>query len=204
MEQEDKEEAPYDCGPSSHLDRANLCLQKAEPEFLFYAALELRCFVESRQSLYLEAQEKYVKSIPRRWEIGKQAKELQQVYDRQEIQQAKVIFENGSEFIFRYVPVSYQLKKRAGRLGDYLHSTVNTRTQKNLTELREFLLETFEMASACQSGNLLSPLLLNVETGKPEGKFHILLTFSDQEEELKAGLEAGGQFKLQVEYHAIE
>lgn len=193
----------FNCGPSSHLERAKRCLKKTEPEFLFYAALELRYFVESRQALYLDAQEKYIESIPRRWKIGHQAKALRQVYDREEIQQATATFEDGCKFVFRYVPVSTSLKNNAERLGQLLHSQKGSPTSQYLTEIREFLHETSAMAIACEAGNLLAPLLLDVKTGKPEGKFQILLPPSE-EQKLKDSLSAGYQIKMNIEYHSIE
>ena len=71
-----KKDEEFSCGPSSHLERAKRCLKKTEPEFLFYAALELHYFVESGQALYLDAREKYIKSIPRRWKVEHQANAL--------------------------------------------------------------------------------------------------------------------------------
>lgn len=44
------------CGSEAYLDRAKDCLEEGNPRNLFYAAFELRCFVERRQQDYLEAQ----------------------------------------------------------------------------------------------------------------------------------------------------
>ncbi|MEZ5767724.1 MAG: hypothetical protein R3D80_08700 [Paracoccaceae bacterium] len=91
-------------------------------EFLFYAAFEL-AVSEQRQHELLSAQERYRRSLPKKFEIGKQHLELSRIFGRNEIQCITSTFQYGWEIEFQYVPVSVSLRKRAQRL-DHRHVAV--------------------------------------------------------------------------------
>ncbi|MEZ5721619.1 MAG: hypothetical protein R3D59_08040, partial [Paracoccaceae bacterium] len=130
-------------------------------EFLFYAAFELRCFVEQRQHELLSAQERYRRSLPKKFEIGKQHLELSRIFGRNEIQCITSTFQYGWEIEFQYVPVSVSLRKRAQRLDQYRHALPSDMDRSQLDSLRGYLETTVNMARECASGNMLSPALLS-------------------------------------------
>jgi hypothetical protein len=76
----------YGVNGDAYLARAKSQLERNNPEALFYAALELRCFVEARQDDYLDAQKRYARSIPKPYKIGAQGRVLDRIFDNKQIQ----------------------------------------------------------------------------------------------------------------------
>lgn len=193
----------YSCDSDSYLTRARVCLESGDPKYLFYAAFELRCFVESRHNEYLEAQEQYRSSLPKRWKIGKQAKELGQIFDLDKVQKITNTFEDGFAFVSRYVPVSNALRKSAERLGELLHSQQGALSETKIEEIRIWLKSLFDCSNECNSGNMLSPVLFNDLTGKSIGGVTLKLV-SDEAVELVKRLKVDAKMIALVEYVDFE
>lgn len=193
----------YNIDPHSYLERASRCLEHGNTEHLFYAAFELRCFVESRQFQYLEAQKQYVDSMPRHWKVGQQSKELKKIFDIEKIQKTTNIFSDGFEFVYLYIPVSTKLKNNAEKIGELMHSQAKEVTIKDRNNIGNFLTETLSLASHCLSGNLLAPMLLNSKTGQPAGNIQLMLD-NEQLQELKPRLIPNDPFVAHVEYLSNE
>ena len=193
----------YFCDSESYLDRAKACLGKNEPQYLFYAAFELRCFVESRQHDYLEAQEKYRKSLPSRWKIGKQSAELRRIFNLDKIQKITNTFDDGLQFVGLYIPVSKSLKNNAERLGKLLHAREGSLSEQEFGETRTWLGKMLDHAGECQSGNMLSPVLYDKSTQKSIGAMTITLEH-DKAHEFKHRARVGALMMAKVEYVDFE
>ncbi len=195
-------QSQHRCHPENYLKRAKHCLGQSEPEFLYYAALELRCFVEARQHQYLTAQRKYAKSMPRSWRIGQQGKELKRIYDLQKIQRLRMIFQDNFEFEFRYVPVSEILRNNSEKLGKLLHAQEDVQEQSHLEEMQALLSTTWEKANHCQSGNLLAPSLLDKSSGQPAGNLEAIVP-NGESAELIRHMQEGAKMIVKVDYLEI-
>lgn len=149
----------YHCKPSDYLQRAEKCLRKESPEFIFYAAFELRCFVEIRQQEYLLAAERYRKSLPDRWHVSKQYKTLQTVYSSGKKQVLSFALDSGYSFQGVFVPVSNRLKSDAERMGQLLHSQDKMIGEEQLSQIKSDLWKVFGRALECNSGNMLCPVI---------------------------------------------
>jgi hypothetical protein len=150
----------YEQDPTEYLDGAHYCLERGDHRHLAYAALELRRFVEARQYEYLVAQEIYRISLPKTHEISKQYRELRRIYGDEKTQMLNFIFEDGSEFTFRFVPISQSLKQRAEAMSQWLHAPRRQPSEDMFRSFRELAEQTYVDARAVNAGNLLCPSLL--------------------------------------------
>ncbi|WP_430449400.1 hypothetical protein [Rhodophyticola sp.] len=189
----------YSVSPQAYLARVKEQLEQGTPQSLFYAAFELRCFVESRQSLYLEAQGEYARSIPKAHKIGAQGKALEAIFESNRIQhitwsaQQKVIFDA------YYVPLHPDLRKYAERLGDLLHARNAWIAPDNewWHDTYSGLCDAYELAWQCCQGSLLSPMFLI--DGKTIGRVSLSVSGSNHRE-LLAALKEGEEGILGVDY----
>lgn len=193
----------YYCSPRSYLERAEICLTHDEVHFLFYAAFELRCFVEARQQQYLEAQESYRLALPGQWKIGKQAAELGRIFGRNDIQRVTYIFPSGDELACKYVPISSKLKSKTEKLGGLLHAQKENLEKGRIDELKSSLFGIYEAANECQDGNMLSPLLLNLD-GTAIFTDTTLEIPHDDMEKLHLNFKEGTKMRLNVDYVDFE
>lgn len=189
----------YSIAPDAYLERARDHLISGEAVSIFYAALELRCFVESRQDRYLEAQAEYAKSIPKRWKIGAQGKALEAIFEKDQIQQ--ISWQSNNELVFEahYVPLSPELRKIAERLGSLLHAQEKwiSPEDKWWNTTREELRHAYNLAWTCNKGNLLSPMLLI--KGRTLGNMMLEIE-SDTKDKLLANMKKGAMGVLNVDY----
>lgn len=162
----------YGVSARDYLARARLNLASDQLPSLFYAAFELRCCVEARQDLYLEAQRKYRRSLPRSWQLKPKSRELDRIFASNRIAKITVHFDDSIASTFHYVPVSTSLLKAAQKLGDDLHCKQRHHDPSHpwWSELRDRLVDTYRQAWFCCKGQLLCPLLLNPDL-KTEGIF---------------------------------
>jgi len=191
----------YTADSDSYLARAKSCLEKSEAAFRFYAAFELRCYVEQRQHELLLAQERYRRSLPKKFELAKQHRELNRIFGRNEIQSITSTFADGWTIEFRYVPVSSFLKRRAQRLDQFRHALSEDMDDSMLGEFHGFLTSTTKMADECASGNMLSPALMSKEG--VIGDIQVKLG-SEDPVEMKRRFVAGTQVNLSVRYLPFE
>ncbi|MFT4115603.1 hypothetical protein [Bradyrhizobium sp.] len=153
---------PFDETSRGHLARARKRLEGDDRADLFYAALELRFCVEARQNDYVQAQSRYLKSIPAAHKIGNQAAALRRLFDRDETLRVEIDFHDLPPKVLYYTPVTNELKKSAEKLGDLLHIQKVRRSGDEAWWLsqKSFLLQTYRSAWYACRGEMLSPLLL--------------------------------------------
>ena len=189
----------YAITPDAYLGRAREHILNGSAQSLFYAALELRFFVESKQDQYLEAQAEYAKSVPKRWKIGAQGKALEAIFESNRIQQ--VAWSVKGELIYEahYVPLPPELRKYAERLGDLLHAMGEWKASDDpwWSKTWKDLRVAYELAWQCNRGLLLSPMFL-VE-GHAVGTM-VLSADGDARDKLLKNMEAGTMGVMKVDY----
>ena len=154
----------YYFGSHSYLERARQCLLEKTRRYLFYAALELRGCIEARQDEYLDAQKRYRRSLRKSWQSGKKAKELNRIFNEDQIAKVTLNQEEFSTLTLFHVPVKKALVNQTNKLGYYLHA--EPAREPNEAWWREFaslLLDTYCGAWVICRGNLLCPPLLNAD-----------------------------------------
>jgi len=174
----------YSITPAAYLERARALIIEDTARSLFYAALELRCFVEARQDLYLEAQKEYVRSVPRAWKIGAQGKALDGVFRSERIQHISWYVDGELILDTYHIPVSAALRNNAEKLGELLHAQeVHRQFDHNWwSETRQKLIQTYELAWTCNKGSLLSPMFLH--DGRTVGKMMLNVETSEKSQPL--------------------
>ncbi len=173
----------YFIDPQSYLARAKNCIEKQTCEDLFYAAFELRCFVEQRQAQYLDAQKIYTKSIPKHWKLSKQTSLLQKVYESKQIQVLRWNIEGQPPLEICYVPVSRQLLNSVARIDRFRHAQKHYRSPEDVWWIttRKQILELYKLCWLCNCGNMLSPALISSK--KIVGDIAIRIALSDNDDE---------------------
>ncbi|MBZ9603948.1 hypothetical protein [Phyllobacterium chamaecytisi] len=152
----------YGTHPADYLDRAKERLQERTPESLFYAALELRFFLESRQDLYLNAQKAYARSVPRAWKTTHQWLELERIFGSDEIQHLHFEFHEGGQFDFYYTPVTLELRKGAEKLSEFLHAQAyHAASDVWWSNFLSKILDVYRRAWICSRGKLFYPALIS-------------------------------------------
>jgi hypothetical protein len=154
--------ARYGINADAYLARAKSRLEENTAEALFYAAFELRCFVEARQDDYLDAQKEYARSIPKAYKIGAQGKALERIFDSKQIQFFAFAVDGGEIYKSYHVPVSRKLRNETEWLGNLLHAQMKWRALDDpwWQTTRERVLAIYRLAWKCSQGNLPSPLFL--------------------------------------------
>ncbi|WP_109614517.1 hypothetical protein [Pseudaminobacter salicylatoxidans] len=125
---------------------------------MFYAALELRGCVEARQDEYLEAQVRYRQSLPRSWQVGKKAKELDRIFSQDKISKITIAPAMVPSLTVYHIPVGKHLVNCVDRLGNYLHAVQFQRMNDPWwMDFKALLLETYRAAWIVCQGSLLCP-----------------------------------------------
>lgn len=144
----------------AYLARARGELDSRRCDRLFYAALELRCAVESRLQQYLDAREDIAKHKKKGWRIAASEMELSKVFkDGRTIVELQLSEAATGRLRLFYTPVNKTLVSAAERIGDLLH---HRRTNLDHTDIwwqktRSFLEETFTGLEFASAGTLLAP-----------------------------------------------
>ena len=154
----------YGTSEHAYLERAKQMLNDGRKPQLFYAALELRCCIESRQDTYVQAQKQYARSIPRSWQIGPKARTLEQFFNSRRL--AKLTFSHSDldqPVIVYYSPVTADLNKSAKQLGDYLHAKALFHAADDpwWSDFRDRLINIYRMAWVACRGELICPPLIS-------------------------------------------
>jgi hypothetical protein len=192
--------AVYGIAPRDYLARAKQRLEERTLVGLFYAALEVRCFVEARQDEYLDAQKEYAKSIPKAWKIGAQGKSLEWVFSSKQIQHLTWLV--GDKSIEAYhVPVGEELRNAGERLSDLLHVQAKRYDVSDpwWTETRRRLVGIYQRAWACCQGRLLCPALVGKD-GQTIGAIKIELDANGDPRGVADMLKPGVRGILRVNY----
>ncbi|WP_414814962.1 hypothetical protein [Rhizobium sp. IY2] len=175
----------YGVSSRSYLKRAKCRINENTDEGLFYAALELRSFLEARQDEYLDAQRTYAKSMPAAWETSKQWKALQRISKSDKIQHLNFSFSDGWTLEAFHVPVTETFRKATEKLSDMLHAQAVYRPPESpwWEEARHKVIAVYRSAWLCQQGTLLCPAL--VDKDMIEGRLALLLPGGETEEYAK-------------------
>lgn len=154
---------PYDFSARGYLERAKANLQKDDPQYIFYAAFEMRCGVERRMQEYLYAWPHIPEKQKTDWEIGKLGKAVEKHFILRDKYQEWSVFdlETGQiAAVLYYTPVTKALRINAGKLGNYLHSPVINGDQSVWwTEFRLLLDEMANQLETAVTGTLLGPAM---------------------------------------------
>lgn len=153
----------YDFSARGHLERAKANLEKDNPQYLFYAAFELRCGVESRMQEYLYAWPHIPDKQKTGWEIGKLGKAVEKHFIlRDQCQEWSIVDRETGQIgsVLYYTPVTKALRINAGKLGNYLHSPNFDGDQRVWwTEFRLLLDEMVNQLETAVTGTLLGPAM---------------------------------------------
>lgn len=156
----------YSVSANAYLSRAKAALMTGKPEALFYAALELRCCIETRQAEYAEALIAYKGTRIKPWNIGDIGKKIRKASNADRI--ALMRYDFGELKLESYhTPVSDGLVKFAEReLGPLLHcqSEYRKSDDKWWDNVRENLLGGYRMAWLACKGDSLTPPLWDQKT----------------------------------------
>ena len=115
----------YGVSAQAYLARAEARLASSRCEELFYAALELRAGIESRMQEYLQEQRHISKKKKKGWQIAKLGRNIEHAFRLGDKVAEITITESESKApiaVLYYTPVKSTLKKKAERLGYYLHA----------------------------------------------------------------------------------
>ena len=168
-----------------YLERAKSRLLEDTPEALFYAAFELRCFLEARQDHYLDAQRQYTKSVPEAaWKLSSQGKSLRAIYKEERIQQIVWAFSEERQLLLHHVPVTNRLRQLVGQLDTYRHAQSQYRDPEDewWAVFRGRLVEVYRLAWVVLQGNLPSPALISRKGGKVIG--NLIVEFDEKPDDL--------------------
>lgn len=191
----------YGIGSHAYLARAKARFNEGTHEALFYAALELRCYVEARQDTYLDTQKQYVSSVPPSWKIGHQWKALEKVMEGPRIQY--LAFSNDAGFALDafYVPVSASLKNGAERLSELIHAQHKSYPVDHewWTKTRDEIRRVYRHAWTCERGNMLCPAL--IAGGKMIGSFTTAIQpDSENLESIRSTMVKNALMSVKVDY----
>ncbi len=157
----------YNISTEDYLERARQQLDSGTVAGIFYAALELRCGIESRMYRYLEARENITKLKRRGWKIAKMASQIESTF-KTKGKVCVMSFDNEDFPIseLKYIPISNKLKKMAERLGDYLHVSKKYRSDNDpwWTEARSYMESVYDELSFIATGTLMGAPLKDPKT----------------------------------------
>ncbi len=159
-----------DYGVRSHdyLQRARQRLDEGTPEGTLYAALELRCGIETRIQLYLAAQTESDKLRKDGWKVAVLGKELERRFKLGEKTiHIQVLDKDDNTVIddWFYTPVTPKLRSLHGKLGNYLHALKRLRATNDpwWQQARDFMEGVYIELEKATRGNLMSVPLMNSE-----------------------------------------
>lgn len=194
-----KPDFSYDMTCTGFLKRAKSRLDAPSAEHTVYAALELRLFLETRLSDYLDAQRRYAKSIPKGFKTAEQQRELQRISGGAKIQHLKAKFPDGLEIEMYHTPISDGVRRRVDKLSELLHAQHGGHGHATgwWLEKHAEVVRAYRLCWFCNQGNLLSPAMITEK--RDMGDLAVSLA-GDMAEDLKSRVQKGGQFQLNVRY----
>lgn len=142
--------------------RAEVRLDEKTYESLFYAALELRCGIESRMQEYMENWDHISEKKKKGWQIAKLGKNLENAFRTGNNVVRWEVLESGTRqpiACFYHTPVTKGLRETGGRLGNYLHAMKHWRSADDpwWGKFRATLLDALEGLRFANKGTLLGP-----------------------------------------------
>lgn len=158
----------YGVGPRDYLQRARQLLDESKKLCLFHAAFELRCGVEAQLKEYLDAQKHISKKTKSHWEIPKPSKGVKKAFGINKPVEIEIRDKVSGELYgkFLYTPVSKELIKLEGKLGNYLHNMKKFKPANDewWKSFRDELERTYTLLERATEGSLLGPPLLDSKT----------------------------------------
>lgn len=162
---------PYGISAEAYLARAKSLLASGRREDLFYAAFELRAGIEARMQEYLDVHRHISNKKKKGWQIAKLGRAVEQAFQTgDKVVEITAIEPDSNEIIacFYYTPVKAALRKKAQRLGLYLHAI---KEKKVLNEewwstFRILLKQIIKELGEATEGMLLGPPLIQRSTGQ--------------------------------------
>ncbi|UDF05357.1 hypothetical protein [Asticcacaulis sp. AND118] len=191
----------YGVAAGSYLHRARERLLDGTKESLFYAALELRCCVETRQAEYLEHLNAYKGKKVRPYKIGDNRSKIEKISGGKVIARMTFHFED-ELFIGYHTPVPLALVQYCEQKIDNLrHAQPYYRDNDDpwWEEVRQGLVSNYRLAWISCKGNMLVPPLW----GNKGKDVHPMVFDVDEQSRAviqRLSQQAGRQFKAQVEY----
>ncbi len=151
----------YPVSAKAYLARAKDALENGRPEGLFYAALELRCCIETRQAEYAEALSAYKETKIKPWNIGDTGRRIRRASYADRIALFRYNFGEGW-FDSYHTPISDKLIAFAEKeLGQLLHCQLVYRSPEEewWANTKAQLIEGYRMTwLSCQGDSLVPPL----------------------------------------------
>lgn len=166
----------YSTNIYSHINRGRIELDSGDKHRIFYAAFELRCAIESRLQEYLNARKELSKKKQQGWRVSKASRILERAFiDGVKVVQVRVTSSLGVDIPLYHTPVTEDMRKASGRLGELLHAQKKIRSDNDewRERTRDLLERTFILAETLSKGTLLAPPVKS-----PEGLTHLDIYFS--------------------------
>ena len=195
----------YDVLVDSYRSRVRELLDKNNDAYLLYAALELRCGVETRMKEFLEPLHHIPKSQRREYAIGKLGKSISTAFQiTDQLALFTIVFpETNDEITLRYVPIPKRLQEIASKLGDVLHyiGERNAEDPNWWQRLRSLLEEGYEWFAYVASGDLIGVPLLNTKNRTTH--LRMFLWADDPRSQIAGRLTQGAKHIIRVAYEPI-
>jgi hypothetical protein len=135
---------------------------------LFYAALELRCGVQSRLEEYLEAHRQIAAKKKTGWRIPELARDFERISRvGDKVARLTIQRSGAADLVVYFTPVTKRLQAMAGRLGALLHAQDSHADDDPWrAATRSFVEQVYEELRSANVGTLMGPPLLNRKTGQ--------------------------------------
>jgi hypothetical protein len=182
--------AAFSCHSSGYLTRARFWLHSNTPESIFYAAFDLRNFLEAKQSEYLVAQKVYRNRLPSLTEYSKRNAELARIFADTRVQLVSV---SRDRFVLSlvYVPIPRRLVDLTEkRLQQYCHAQTRDFTAAEIEDIWFTLFEAFRLSEVCAGSTLRAPV---IQTDMDGGRYDKAVLSPDSDESAVLNLLFGGE-----------
>jgi hypothetical protein len=192
-----------DVSAKGHLRRAKVLLSSKQLANLTYAALELRCCIETRQADYLNAMSWLKAPKTKRWEIGKISRALERYWQDPKIARIVYNFPSG-DWATYFTPVTKSLVETSAKVtGMLLHAIEDdVASQPGWWEdRREGLLALYREAwIACRGEHIAMPIW----DATTQSMHPVTLYVEDDEEgsikSLVSHFEKGSKMTFSIDY----
>ena len=194
----------YEIDSRSYLKRAKYRMNEDSLHSLFYAALELRCGIESRMQQYLNSQEHISKRKKKGWQIAKLGKNIEKAFRTgNKITKLNITNKKSGKHLqtLYYTPVTSTLQKQGKKLGNYLHAAkkFHSSSENFWDVFRTVLINVSEGLDIANYGTLLGPPLIHPNKKQMYMNVELLQNESYQEKLSEIG-GVGNDITMQVEY----
>lgn len=160
----------YDISPRGYLKRARRLLNTTSKTNLRYAALELRCCVESRQADYLDALSSIINPKIKNWETAKVSKALGRIWKEPKI--ARIVYHLPiGDWTTYFTPISKSLVDNSAKETGLLLHALNDDTMMQLdwwSQRHDALISLYrDVWISCRGEHIAMPIW-NAKTREPQ------------------------------------